>query len=1208
MLAGVNNRPVFGGTVKWWSLPGMVILGGLLAFAPVPVALAGCATGKSCANQLDLLLEAERAADKGAVLPVAENGGLKISIGDENFTGQLPPGSPDLLNQVDIQVKYDGLDISRQLNVSIIPERHSISANQPVAFRASWNYGEFITRAEVRIYRKLDKATPGAVAIPLETIPVDDSGHAYWLPPADYSDDNELVYTLRVHDAGGRFDETFPLALRLQGGDDRFESKGKVLAPGEGEDRTAISNIPLNGGKVTVYGRNVPEGYQVDVLGRSVPVDPQGSFVAATILQSGNHRVDVSVHKPGEGRGLEIEREISIPASDWFYLGIADVTLGKRFGGDSKLLTPAAPGEYDSVYRKGRLAFYLKGKVKGRYLITAAMDTKEQDLGLLFTNLDAKDPRQLLRRLDPDDYYAVYGDDSTTVEDAPTSGKFYVRIEDGKSRVMWGNFRTSFNGVELVRFDRGLYGASAELRSSATTSLGETAGTVSAFAAQPGTLPQRDEFRGTGGSVYFLRRQDVTIGSEQLFIEERDAVTGLVVVRKSLRSGTDYEMDYIQGIVILADPLASTVSSSGAITSPTLSGDENHLVVNYEYTPAAGNVEGYSYGGRAQVWLNDHVRLGATGISENTGPADQLLFGADLVLRHSEKTYFEFEWARSNGNGFGTVTSTDGGFIFDTTGAFVASSGNADAWRAKAVLDLSDISHGALTGSVGVHFQNGDKGYNAPGKSLTYSERIWGAFAEIGTDETTKVSLRYDETSRGDGSRREEGSAEIHHRINDRWSVTLGANHSLVAGSTGSDGNGSRTDTGVRIDHKLSDTLDTWAIGQVTAARSGSRDRNDRIGFGAEKDFTDKITGSAELSYGSTGIGVLASLAYSPTASDRYHIGYRMTPDTTAGGLDAYNPFSSDYGAVVFGATRKLSDSLSMRSEENYDLIGSQRSLTHTYGLTYTPEPEWKISAGVEAGEIRDAKNGDFNRIAASGAVGYKGDGRSTSLRLEARFENGLSADARDRNTYLVTAKSGLDYSQDWRFLTSLDAAISQSGQDTILDGDYIEGSIGFAYRPVDNDRLNALFKYTYLHDLPGAQQVNALNVDNGPRQRSHIVSADFDYALNERLSVGGKYGLRIGDVSYDRSSDDFYRSTAHLGIVRADFHVVKEWDILVEGRALMLSEQQQVNFGALAGVYRHIGDNMKLGVGYNFGRFSDDLSDLVMDDQGVFVNVIGKF
>ena len=62
------------------------------------------------------------------------------------------------------------------------------------------------------------------------------------------------------------------------------------------------------------------------------------------------------------------------------------------------------------------------------------------------------------------------------------------------------------------------------------------------------------------------------------------------------------------------------------------------------------------------------------------------------------------------------------------------------------------------------------------------------------------------------------------------------------------------------------------------------------------------------------------------------------------------------------------------------------------------------------------------------------------------------------------------------------------------------------------------------------------------------------------------------------------------------------------KGRALWLSELQQTNYGVLAGVYRHIGDNLKIGVGYNFGKFSDDLTDLTLDDEGVFVNVIGKF
>jgi hypothetical protein len=49
-------------------------------------------------------------------------------------------------------------------------------------------------------------------------------------------------------------------------------------------------------------------------------------------------------------------------------------------------------------------------------------------------------------------------------------------------------------------------------------------------------------------------------------------------------------------------------------------------------------------------------------------------------------------------------------------------------------------------------------------------------------------------------------------------------------------------------------------------------------------------------------------------------------------------------------------------------------------------------------------------------------------------------------------------------------------------------------------------------------------------------------------------------------------------------------------------------DLGALAAVYRHMGENFKVGVGYNFGQFSDDLSDLVADDHGVFVNAVGKF
>lgn len=58
----------------------------------------------------------------------------------------------------------------------------------------------------------------------------------------------------------------------------------------------------------------------------------------------------------------------------------------------------------------------------------------------------------------------------------------------------------------------------------------------------------------------------------------------------------------------------------------------------------------------------------------------------------------------------------------------------------------------------------------------------------------------------------------------------------------------------------------------------------------------------------------------------------------------------------------------------------------------------------------------------------------------------------------------------------------------------------------------------------------------------------------------------------------------------------------------LWTQDADTADLGLLAAVYRHVGENFKIGVGYNFGNFSDDLSDLTYDDHGVFLNAIGKF
>ena len=41
---------------------------------------------------------------------------------------------------------------------------------------------------------------------------------------------------------------------------------------------------------------------------------------------------------------------------------------------------------------------------------------------------------------------------------------------------------------------------------------------------------------------------------------------------------------------------------------------------------------------------------------------------------------------------------------------------------------------------------------------------------------------------------------------------------------------------------------------------------------------------------------------------------------------------------------------------------------------------------------------------------------------------------------------------------------------------------------------------------------------------------------------------------------------------------------------------------------YRHVGNNAKIGMGYEFGNVSDDLTDINYSNQGLFLNLIAKF
>ncbi len=1137
------------------------------------------------------------AATSGSSLAQAQSAFTWGDVSEEAKTDRA-------LSDAKIQIKYDGINAVPQLNVSANTGDVVASRQENVSFQAYWNYGAFIDRAEVRIFSASQSVRDDHLLIlPME------NGVAVMPAQSDLPDD--IIYVLRVYNAEGDFDETEAKLLTLVN-DVSKETivetiEGKKLA-GYGIDRTAVRNIRVKGGSVTVFGRDVESTAQVSVLGQSVPTDSLGQFAVQHIVPFGDNRVNVSVSE--NGQRTVFDRDIRLDSTDFFYVAIGDLTLGTQNSTGPADFLASSDEDFDDVYLNGRGAMYMKGRINGDYLVTGAIDTGEDRLQDIFKNLDDKDPRQLLRRLDGDRFYPVYGDDSTLVEDAPTQGRFYLKVEKDDSHILWGNFATQITGTEFAHLDRGLYGGVADYNSKGSTSFGERKTQITAFAADPGTLPAREEYRGTGGSVYFLQRQDLSIGSERLRVEIRDKVSGLVLETRNLSPQEDYDVDYIQGRILLTDPLQSTVNDNQIVRDGGLSGNEAFLVVRYEFSPSLSDVSGYTVGGRATQWLGDTLRIGATAQNEETGSADQELLGLDFLLRASAGTYLKGEVAQTKGPGFGQANSTDGGFTFETLDTQGQANVTAEAYHVEGALDLSDIS--GVTGQLRGYYSRQDAGFSGANSIVAGESERWGASASVDISKSTRLNAQYDEVDSLLRGNTQAIYADLEHDFSDYVSLSAGIRHDdrdVFASGQNTAVDGTRTDVSGQIDYRYSDRSSVYAFGQTTVDRDQSRSRNNRYGLGATVALNDRLSVTGEVTEGDGGLGANAKATFQRSDNSEYYLGYALSADRTDTGFATQNQSLANQGTLTFGAKTRFSDSLSVYGEERFGYGQTQSSLTHVYGLTFNPTEAWSFGANVENGQIDDDVFGTFDRTAFSLSAGVAKNGLRLASNLEARFEDGVQAGTdRDRTTWLMRNTASIEANESWEFLGRFNFAVSESDQSDFLDADFIEGVLGAAYRPVNNDRFNALVKYTYFEDLSPAQQISSGGQQALARQRSRILSVDGIYDLTEKLSIGAKYGFRSGEVALDRTSDDFITSDAQLGVVRLDYHVISKWDILAEGRILSSSLADDERLGALIGLYRHVGDNAKIGVGYNFSDFSDDLTDFSADSEGVFLNLVGKF
>lgn len=1089
---------------------------------------------------------------------------------------------------------------------------------RPLRFHSYNNYASFIQKLEVTLYRGTD--TDLVTPLARIELPADYVGDAEWsgeLPPQiKLRTGDELIYVARAYGAGGAFDETRLQRLQLvtpadfdRGLQITRENVQKTLGQAldgdsaqdlqlsnsiYGQSMLRLQNIPIHGSRVRLYGRNLEPNSRVRINGQDFPVDLEQKFAAEFLEPVGEHRYDVSVESrdaPSAQRQLDVD----VTGRYLFLVAIADVTVSRNSASGNLQPLAADDRDNDSFLSEGRLAFYLKGKLRGKYLVTAQADTQDRELKYLFRDFTQADAQDVFRRLDPDLYYPVYGDDSTTYRDVDTQGRLYLRVDWDQSQAVWGNYATGITGTEYGQYVRSLYGGALNWRSMEATPLGEARSQLKVFGSEAQSAPGHSEFLGTGGSLYYLRHTDVLPGSEQVVLEVRDRTTGRTETRATLQEGVDYEIDNLQGRLILTRPLAQlTRENVRSITRDMpLDGYDQLLLVDYEYVPLGFSSDDVTYGARGRQWIGDHVAIGGTWIDENRSGENYSLKGADLTLQAGRGTYLKMEQTRTDATAAPVFYSDNGGLSFIRRNPYEGRrSGTASAVEARA--NLRELGWTTQDWSLGAWWRDVDAGFSVARQDTGLPIQEYGAeFLGYLTDDFSLYG-RHTRTEQGDLAL-EQSQLTAEWRLGNNGQLTgelrrvreeqqLQSVDALLAA--------------IGYRQRFGASWEVYGTGQVTLDDDGGAyEKNDLLTLGARYLFGDRSSVGAEVSGGSRGHGAKVDGEYRMAPDHSLYGSYSYSTDRT--GTDPLFDAGLQSGWTL-GQRWRLSNQVNVYNESQYlkDRRQDSAGIVHTFGMDFYPAQGWNLGFTIMDGEL-DSTVGRVDRRAYSVSGGRTDAVAQWNSKLEYRRDSG----AEQREQWVTTNRLLYKLNEDWRFALRANYADTEDRIDRLADAKLVETNMGFAWRPHDNTRWAGFGKFTYLYDVASLGQEGGNLYD----QRSQILSLEGIRQLGARWELAGKLASRWGDYRTGRGEGAWLDSRADFAALQLRYRLFAQWEGLAEHRWLKVREGG-VRKGWLVGVDRRVGENFKVGVGYNFTEFSDDMTELKYDQKGFFLNMAGYY
>src|SRR5690606_21647761 len=501
--------------------------------------------------------------------------------------------------------------------------------------------------------------------------------------------------------------------------------------------------------------------------------------------------------------------------------------------------------------------------------------------------------------------------------------------------------------------------------------------------------------------------------SDVVVLEIRDRGTGRVENRVNLQRGADYEIDELQGRIILTRPLAMvTRENLRSISRDTpLDGYEQRLIVDYEWVPTGFDADEVTAGVRAKHWFGDHLGIGATYVDENRAGEDYTLAAGDITLQAGRGTYLKAEYSQTESFSAPVFFSDNGGLSFTRLNPAGPREGEARSIEARA--NLRELGWTDQDWSVGAWWRHVGAGYSVSryDHGMDIEEQgveLLGHFtADLG------VYARHSEAERGGESLREtQLTGEWRATERDTFTAELRRVEERRAG-----GDAAGTLAALRYAHKVGTGLDLYGIAQFTVDDDGGAYAgNDAYTVGGKYLFGDRSSVGAEVTDGDRGQAAQVSAEYRLTGQHSFYGSYNYSTDSTAyDGL--FNPRALN--GWTLGQRWRLSNQVNMYNESQFLKERRESGLAHTFGMDFYPAQGWNLGFTLSDGELDRADGGQVDRRAVSLNGGRTSPDTDWQSKLEWRRDTGVDR----REQWVSTTRLVHRINDSWRVAARLNYA-----------------------------------------------------------------------------------------------------------------------------------------------------------------------------------------